>query len=105
MNEKLTAVPREFVSTLDSIPGYEITSHLGAIGTVSSTFGKGATNKGFESLQTSLHSLRTAAWERGANAIVGLHASPYGAKAYGPASGDAVGVLLLGTAVTIELIE
>jgi uncharacterized protein YbjQ (UPF0145 family) len=104
MAEKLTAVPTQFASTLESIPGYEVVEHHGVVGTVASTAGKRAVKKGSDSLQGAMQDLRERAWNQGANAIVGLHAAPFGAST-GGMMGDAVGVLLLGTAVTIRRIE
>jgi uncharacterized protein YbjQ (UPF0145 family) len=104
MAEKLTAVPRQFVSTIEAIPGYEIVEHHGVVGTVASTAGKKAGSKGFESLQSAQLALREGAWNQGANAIVGVHAAPFGAS-MGGVMGDAVGVLLLGTAVTIRRLD
>jgi len=63
-----------------------------------------ATMKGNEALSVAMEGLRRTAAEMGANALVGVTATTFGAKggitsAFG---GDAVGVLLLGTAVTVE---
>ena len=63
-----------------------------------------ASTKGRGALERAFPDLVTAAERLGANAVIGVQASTFGAaggitSAFG---GDAVGVLVLGTAVTIE---
>jgi uncharacterized protein YbjQ (UPF0145 family) len=74
------------------------------VSVLSGSSGFTATSKGNTALSDAMRTLSYEAARMGANAIVGLTGSAFGAgggitSAFG---GDAVGVLLLGTAVTIE---
>jgi uncharacterized protein YbjQ (UPF0145 family) len=99
-----TTISPERVTTLAQLPGYHTVRVLGAITELSATSGFTASMKGNAALDEAMQNLRATATVRGANAIVGLAASVFGAKggvtsAFG---GDAVGVLLMGTAVVVE---
>ena len=100
----LDAVDESMVCTTDAIPGYRIVSVLGIVTELSANSGWTATSKGNIALAESLQRLRMTAAGMGANAIVGLSGSPFGAKGgvTSVVGGDAVGILLLGTAVVVE---
>ena len=91
------------VSTPD-IPGHRVTAVLGLVTDLTGASGLTAGIKGREALTGALRGLRSAAHKKGANAIIGMNASVFGAgggltNVFG---GDAVGVMLIGTAVIIE---
>jgi uncharacterized protein YbjQ (UPF0145 family) len=97
-------VSTSMVTTLPHLPGYSIVRALGPVSVLSGSSGFTATSKGNTALNAAMKSLRDAAGGMRANAIVGLNASAFGAaggitSAFG---GDAVGVLLVGTAVLVE---
>jgi hypothetical protein len=86
------------------VPGHRTAHTHGVVSQLSATSGWTATNKGSGALQKALLELRRTAGRMGANAVVGLTSSGFGAgggitSVFG---GDAVGVLLIGTAVTVE---
>lgn len=92
------------VTTLPTLPGYLITKGLGVVTELSATSGLTATMKGTAALDAAMEALCRTAGAMHANAIVGLTSSVFGAgggitSAFG---GDAVGVLLVGTAVVVE---
>jgi uncharacterized protein YbjQ (UPF0145 family) len=94
----------DHVTTLQTLPGYTITRVLGVVTELSATSGLTATQKGTAALEAGMASLCVAAGAMGANAILGLTSSTFGA-AGGITStfgGDAVGVLLVGTAAVVE---
>jgi uncharacterized protein YbjQ (UPF0145 family) len=100
-------VLRDHVTTLQTLPGYRIVRVLGVVSELSATSGLTATVKGTNALDNSMAMLRRSAAELRANAIVGLTSSSFGA-AGGITSvlgGDAVGVLLIGTAAVVEPID
>jgi uncharacterized protein YbjQ (UPF0145 family) len=89
---------------LHVLPGYRILDVLGVVSELSATSGWTATSKGGTALQNAMEQLRRTAGSMGANAIVGLTGSTFGAgggitSVFG---GDAVGVLLIGTAAIVE---
>ena len=97
-------VQSDYITTLQALPGHTITEVLGPVSVLSGSAGLTATEKGRAALSTAMRQLSDAATEMGANAVVGLIASTFGAgggitSVFG---GDAVGVLLLGTAVVVE---
>ena len=99
-----TRVPSSRVTTLSSLPGFRIIEVHGVVSMLTGASGFTATMKGNEVLAASMHGLQIAAADMGGNAIVGLSGSSFGAAGgvttvFG---GDAVGVLLLGTSVTVE---
>lgn len=98
--EQPEGVPLEFVTTLHEYPGFETVKCFGLVAIVTSTAGMGATEKGLGSLRSGLKDLRVHAAQKGANAIVGLQISNFGAS-IGGVMGDAVGVSLIGTAVSL----
>lgn len=98
------AVSGSRVTTLAEIPGHRAVRVLGIISNLSASSGFTATTKGNTALGDALVRLREDAARMGANAIVGLSGGPFGAaggitSAFG---GDAVGILLMGTAVVVE---
>jgi uncharacterized protein YbjQ (UPF0145 family) len=98
------AIPPARVATLHQLPGYRIVSVRGPVSELSATSGLTATMKGTSALESAMSQLRRTAAAMQANAIVGLTSSVFGAaggitSAFG---GDAVGVLLIGTAVVVE---
>ncbi|MGI9085382.1 MAG: hypothetical protein ACR2FE_08820 [Aeromicrobium sp.] len=99
--EDAPAIPREFVTTLQAIPGYVIESHLGVIAIVVATAGMSAQEKATHSISESMKQLRTVGLNRGGNAVLGLHMGPFGAS-IGGVMGDAVGMVLLGTLVVVK---
>jgi uncharacterized protein YbjQ (UPF0145 family) len=97
-------LPRNRIVTLDAIPGCAISEIIGVVTELTSASGWTASSKGNQALTTALQGLARTATELGANAIVGLNAATFGAHG-GLTSGfggDAVGVLLTGTAVVVE---
>jgi uncharacterized protein YbjQ (UPF0145 family) len=73
-------IASERVTTLPNLPGYRIVRVLGAITELSATSGFTAAMKGNAALDEAMQNLRATATVRGANAIVGLAASVFGAK-------------------------
>ena len=97
-------ISREMVTTLSVVPGHRVVRSHGVVTELAATAGFTATSKGNFALDTAMENLRRSAFKLTANAIVGLHVAAFGAaggitSAFG---GDAVGVLLAGTAVTVE---
>lgn len=95
------------ITTLAELPGHRIVRVHGPVSVLTGSSGLTATSKGNAALSAALGSLAQEAALMRANAIVGLTGSAFGAaggitSAFG---GDAVGVMLLGTAVTVELLE
>ena len=70
---------------------------------MSSASGFTAASKGAAALEKALPGLRRRAEEIGANAVVGVTASAFGAGGgiTSALGGDAVGILLIGTAVVV----
>jgi uncharacterized protein YbjQ (UPF0145 family) len=99
-----TALATMQVTTLQTLPGFRITAVRDVVSVLSGSSGFTATTKGNDALAIAMKGLRQAAADIGGNAIVGLTGSTFGAgggvtSVFG---GDAVGVLLMGTAVTVE---
>jgi uncharacterized protein YbjQ (UPF0145 family) len=94
-------VDPEFVTTLPELPGYVIVKTHGIVADVGTGAGKVARAKGVEAFQAALNGVRWSAASKGANAIVGLQVSMFGAS-IGGAMGDAAGATLMGTAVTVR---
>lgn len=102
--ELARGVPQARVTTLPTLPGYEITELLGVVTNLSANSGWTAKSKGNNALDQALSGLRSSAAAMGATAIVGLTGGPFGAHG-GVTSGfggDAVGILLMGTAVRVR---
>jgi uncharacterized protein YbjQ (UPF0145 family) len=98
------SIDPEKVTTLQTLPGYETIRALGVVSELGAASGFTAGSKGATALERAMSALRGRAEELGANAIVALSASTFGAgggitSAFG---GDAVGVLLMGSAVMVE---
>ena len=104
--ERSAAPPirRDRISTLPSLPGHSIIAVHGVVSEVAATSGWTATSKGSSALDNAMNRLMASAGLMSANAVVGLSASAFGAGGgiTNVLGGDAVGVLLLGTAVTVE---
>lgn len=103
-NDRTEPVAEEMVTTLPELAGFRITKAHGTVSELAATSGFTASLKGNSALASALRALRESAAEMSANSIVGLSGSPFAAgggitSAFG---GDAVGVLLMGTAVTVE---
>jgi uncharacterized protein YbjQ (UPF0145 family) len=97
-------VQSERVTTLQELPGYRVTRVLGVVTDLSAASGFTASMKGQSALTDSMRRLRSNAAAMGANAVLALTSSAFGAaggitSAFG---GDAVGILLVGTAVVVE---
>ena len=93
------------VTTLPGFPGHDIVQVHGVVTELASSSGWTASSKGNNALTAAMTNLRGSAEAMNANAVVGLSATTFGAHG-GITSGfggDAVGVLLLGTAVTIRV--
>lgn len=88
----------ESMTTLAELPGVRIVDSFGVVSVLTGTSGFSATDLVWGELA------RVAANRRGANAVVGITASPFGANGgitseFGE---DAVGILAVGTAVRVE---
>lgn len=97
-------VPTDKVTTMTAVPGTEVVRSLGVVTALSSSSVWTAGHKGQTALDAALTRLRVSAHDMGANAVVGLQVSAFGA-AGGVTSvvgGDAVGVVLVGTAVKVR---
>jgi uncharacterized protein YbjQ (UPF0145 family) len=95
------------LATLSYYPGHRIERTHGVVTGIGSLSGWTAASKGRGATQKAFPDLVAAARRLGANAIVGLQGSPFGAGGgiTNMLGGDAVGVLLMGTAVTITPLE
>jgi uncharacterized protein YbjQ (UPF0145 family) len=92
------------VTTLDSLPGHRLVRSLGPITALIGSSGFTANSKGHDALAGARGELLAAADSVGANAVLGLTACTFGAgggitSVFG---GDAVGVMLMGTAAVVE---
>ena len=98
------AVAKERVTTLAVLPGFRVTQVLGVVTSLSTDFGWTAQSKGNNALSGALVQLRENAAAEGASAIVGLQAAAFGAHGgiTGGLGGDAVGIMLIGTAAAVE---
>lgn len=103
--EPESIVDPKLVTTLDRSPGYRTITALAVVSELSATSGWTASAKGGAALGNAMWELRRTAVSMGANAIVGVIASSFGARGgiTSMLGGDAVGVLLMGTAVTAAL--
>ena len=90
-------------TTLASVPGLRIVEAHGLASTIGSNAGWTATTKGEIAMTIAYRQLIEAAERLGANDVSGVVPSAFGACAgITVAGGDAVGIALVGTAVTIE---
>ena len=100
-----TPLPAEdLVTTLDWIPGYRVVRTLGIVSAIGANSGFTAKDKGDIADDRAQGNLRRAAAAVGANAVLRVIPSAFGAaggitSAFG---GDAVGVLYVGTAAVVE---
>lgn len=90
-------------TTLQTLPGHRITGVLGVVSELTSASGWTASSKGNSALAAAMGGLNRTARAMGADAVVGLSATTFGAHGgiTGGFGGDAVGVLLMGTAVRV----
>lgn len=98
-------VPRLLMVSTDSLPGYTITKVLGLVSSVDSDAVWTASSKGQNALDASLAALVVQARSLNADAIIGLHMAAYGARGgvTSMVGGDAVGVIVWGTAVQASI--
>ena len=100
-------VPSSMLTTLHELLGFRTVRNLGVVTELAATSGLTATIKGNAALDAAMRNLGASAGRMSANAVLGVSATPFGAgggitSAFG---GDAVGVLLIGTAVVVEPID
>lgn len=97
-------IPAGRITTLNSLPGHEITESLGLVSALQSSSGFTAGAKGRTALGAVLTEFSQQALAVGANAVVGVHFATFGAAGgiTSALGGDAVGVLMVGTAVVAE---
>ena len=98
-----SSMPSGNVVTLDHLPGHRIVEVYGVVTEIESASGWTASSKGNAALDRALQDLVATAEALGANAIVGFSAATFGAHGgiTSGMGGDAVGVLLSGTAVLV----
>ena len=92
------------MSTLKNLPGYRVVATHGVVTELAAASGFTATTKGSTAPDSALVKLGRSAAAAGGNAILGLRHSTFGAGGgiTNSLGGDAVGVMLMGTAVTVE---
>lgn len=97
-------VSQAMVASTDHLPGYRVEQLLGVVTSVGSNSGFSAKAKGGNALSDSLASLCEQAGGLGANAIIGLGMSAFGAGGgiTNALGGDAVGIAIWGTAVRVS---
>ena len=71
----------ERVTTLASLPGFRVTRMLGVVSELASDSGWTASSKGTSALSSAMEGLNRTARSLGANAILGLSATTFGAHA------------------------
>ena len=93
--------------TIEQIPGYEITEIVGLVSQLVGSSGLTAGVKGREAKSGALRALRESARKMDADAVIGINFSAFGAAGglTNMFGGDAVGVLVSGTAVKITKLE
>ena len=93
-----------YVTTLQTMPGHRVVRVIGVVTELSAASGLTATSKGTNALEDGMLDLRRSAAGMGANAVIGLTSSAFGAAGgiTGFFGGDAGGVLRVGTAVVVE---
>lgn len=97
-DELKTAV---LVITSDDPLGYSIKRVHGLVRGIAASSGKPAGNKTADAFNEALEALREYALEAGCNAVIGVRQSMTGSSA-GGILGDAVSVILSGTAVVLD---
>jgi uncharacterized protein YbjQ (UPF0145 family) len=97
------SIPNARIVTLQALPGYRIVEVLGVVTELTSASGWTASSKGNSALDRAKSGLVHTALGLGANAIVGLSTATFGAHGglTSGLGGDAVGILLSGTAVRV----
>ena len=105
--ESVLELSRSRVVTLSELPGHRITKVHGVVSGVGALSGWTAALKGRGAVDRAFPELLASAQKLGANAVIGLQGSPFaaGGGITDVLGGDAVGVLLIGTAVTAMLTE
>jgi uncharacterized protein YbjQ (UPF0145 family) len=103
----LIPVQSEMITTLQALPGHRVVRVLGVVTELTATSGLTATAKGTSALSSAMQTLRHSAANMGANAVLGLTAGVFGAAGgvTGVLGGDAVGVLLMGSAAVVEPVQ
>lgn len=99
-------IPNSRISTSPTLAGFRIVKTHGLVSELASASGFTAQSKGNSALSGAVRGLVAAALGLEANAIVSVTASTFAAHGgiTNALGGDAVGVLLMGTAVTVERI-
>lgn len=102
-----THVSLNKVTTLPDVPGFRTVESYGIVSVLAAASGFTAGTKGNDALARAQGQLLGQATQMGANAVVGVVGSSFGAgggitSAFG---GDAVGIMLMGTAVRVEPLE
>jgi uncharacterized protein YbjQ (UPF0145 family) len=89
------------ITTLPTLPGFRITESVGIVSVIRAASGWTAGTKGNDALTKAHRELMEQATALGANAVVGVSGSAFGAAGgiTNVLGGDAVGILLMGTAV------
>lgn len=97
-------VLNDFITTLSEVPGHKTIRCLGLVTRLDSAAGLTAGDKGRDALADAENKFAAAARAMGANAIVGVQVSTFGARGgvTSVVGGDAVGVVFAGTAVVVE---
>lgn len=100
-------IPLAMMTTLAYVPGFQTVRALGLISAVGSASGWTASAKGADARISALLGLGRSAAELGSSAVIGVQVSSFGARGgmTTVVGGDAVGVMLLGTAVWVVPIQ
>ncbi|NRQ51562.1 hypothetical protein [Aeromicrobium stalagmiti] len=93
----------QFITTLPTLPGYRIVRTVGIVTDAGTGSGATAKTKAARAYREAMDTLAVSGVSVGGNAIVGLTISSFGSSIGGTAMGDAVGILLMGAAVVIEV--
>ena len=103
-NEPIASRAGLRMSTTSEIPGSKVVKHLGLVSELSSASGWSAASKGNSALERAVAGFSISAAKLGANAIIGVQTSTFGAGGgiTNMLGGDAVGILIVGTAVVVE---
>jgi len=94
----------DHVTTLDWVPDYRVVKTLGLVSAIGANSGWTAKTKGDIADDRAQDVLMQAAARLGADAVLGVRASAFGAGGgiTGAFGGDAVGILYVGTAAVVE---
>jgi uncharacterized protein YbjQ (UPF0145 family) len=104
--KKRSWINKGMISTTSSIAGYAVKEQFGVVVELSSASGWTASSKGNSALSQAFAGLVKSAIDLGANAIVSVSFTSFGAGGgiTSIVGGDAVGILITGTAVYVEKI-